>query len=95
MAAPAEQDGTYTNCERRVQRMKQAINAPGQAKPAWRIFTECLVRAKPQTPSFNPSEIMGDIAKDHPAFEAANYDMLDGEGVLLGPAKTGVSPQVK
>ncbi|MCH8979473.1 MAG: molybdopterin-dependent oxidoreductase, partial [Armatimonadetes bacterium] len=95
MAAPAEQDGTYTSCERRVQRMRQAIGAPGQAKPAWRIFTECLVRAEPQTPSFNPSEIMADIANEHAAFEAAKYDRLDGEGVLLGPAKTGVSPQVK
>lgn len=34
----AEKDGTVTNTERRVQRVRQAIEPPGQAKADWRIW---------------------------------------------------------
>lgn len=84
MSAPAEHDGTYTNCERRVQRIKQIVPEPGDAKPAWRIFSECMVRVEPQTPFFNPGEVMQAIAKDHSQFEKVDYNDMDGEGTLLG-----------
>jgi NADH-quinone oxidoreductase subunit G len=81
--APAEQDGTYTNCERRVQRMKSVLDPKGDAKPAWRIFSEIYVRLKPSTPFFNPSEVMDEIAKQHPVFSGATYDRLTIEGFRL------------
>jgi NADH-quinone oxidoreductase subunit G len=84
MEAPAEHDGTYTNLERRVQRMRPIVSAPGDAKPAWRVFAEAMVRSKPQTPFFNPSEVMDDLGKVAPVFAAAAYSNLDGEGVILG-----------
>lgn len=83
MEAPAEQDGTYTNLERRVQRLRQVIPDPGDAKPAWRIFAEAMVRARPQTPFFNPHEIMDEIARVVPAFEVARYEVLAEEGTRL------------
>ncbi|HXH60973.1 MAG TPA: NADH-quinone oxidoreductase subunit NuoG [Fimbriimonadaceae bacterium] len=82
--APNEHDGTYTNCERRVQRVSQAIAPKGDSKPAWRIFSECMVRIKPATPYFNPKEVMVEIAKRHPQFVDAQYGALEGEGVILG-----------
>jgi NADH-quinone oxidoreductase subunit G len=84
MCAPAEDEGTYTNCERRVQRFKRAIPAPGDAKPAWRIFSECLMRAGDVVPYFNPNEVLQAIAKRHPEFAKATETALDGEGALLG-----------
>lgn len=83
MAAPAEQDGTYTSCERRVQRVAQVIPALGDAKPAWRIFGECMVRAIDVVPFFNSKEVMRAIAQEHPSFARAQYDELSGEGVML------------
>ncbi|MEX2243756.1 MAG: NADH-quinone oxidoreductase subunit NuoG [Fimbriimonadaceae bacterium] len=83
MAAPAEHDGTYTNCERRVQRVQQVIPAPGDAKPAWRIFSECMIRATDASPYFSPKDVMQEIARKHPQFARAQYDALEGEGVLL------------
>lgn len=83
MAAPAEQDGTYTNVEGRVQRLRQIIPPPGEAKPAWRIFSEAELRVTPRTPFFNPGEIMDEIASKVPAFAPARYSNLDGEGVRL------------
>ena len=82
--APAEQEGTYTNCERRVQRMKPVLDPKGDAKPAWRIFSEIYVRLKPSTPKFNPGEVMDEIAQVHPEFAGARYSAIPVEGYLLG-----------
>ncbi len=82
--APAEQDGTYTNCERRVQRMRPILDPKGEAKPAWRIFSEIFVRLRPSTPFFNPGEVMEEIAIKHLEFGAARYSVLPVEGALLG-----------
>ncbi|MBS1710986.1 MAG: NADH-quinone oxidoreductase subunit NuoG [Armatimonadetes bacterium] len=86
MALPAEQDGTYTSAESRIQRMKQAIAAPGETKAPWRIFTELSLRIQPGTPPFNPAEIMGQIAIGHPEFAGAEYGRLPATGFLLPPA---------
>ncbi|PWH14363.1 MAG: formate dehydrogenase subunit alpha [Anaerolineae bacterium] len=40
----AEKDGTFTNTERRVQRVRKAIEAPGQARQDWEIITEIAKR---------------------------------------------------
>lgn len=90
-ALPAEQDGTYMSSERRVQRIKQILPPPGEAKPAWRIFTECFLRIEPGVPAFNPGEIMEEIGREVPAFEAASYDQLEGEGVIVQPKQTAMA----
>jgi NADH-quinone oxidoreductase subunit G len=84
MTLPAEQDGTYTNYERRVQLMRQIIAAPGEAKPSWRIFADVLLRVHAATPSFNTGEIMHEIGDEIEAWAAASYDRLGGEGIVLG-----------
>jgi NADH-quinone oxidoreductase subunit G len=82
MALPAEQDGTTTNVERRVQRMGAILTPPGDAKAPWRIFTEVLLRIKPSTPAFNPREIMEEIRQAAPRYRECGYENLGGEGVL-------------
>ncbi|MEZ0327249.1 MAG: NADH-quinone oxidoreductase subunit NuoG [Fimbriimonas sp.] len=84
MVAPAEAEGSYTNLEGRVQRMMQILGELGEAKPAWRVFSELSLRLKPATPYFNPGEIMDAIARDIPTFAGVSYDKLGGEGFLLG-----------
>jgi formate dehydrogenase alpha subunit len=39
-ASFAEKDGTFTNTERRVQRVRKAFDPPGQARPDWEIILE-------------------------------------------------------
>ncbi|MCW5936586.1 MAG: NADH-quinone oxidoreductase subunit NuoG [Fimbriimonadaceae bacterium] len=90
MALPAEAEGTFTNCERRVQLVRPAVPPPGLAKPAWRIVSECLLRATDQTPFFNPAEVLTKIAETVPAFAGIGADSLAGEGFLLG-ARSGAS----
>ena len=43
-AAFAEKEGTFTNCERRVQRIHQAIAPPGMARGDWQILGELAAR---------------------------------------------------
>ena len=42
-AAWAEKDGTFTNTERRIQLIRKAMEAPGEARPDWAI-TAALAR---------------------------------------------------
>ncbi|HMS53831.1 MAG TPA: NADH-quinone oxidoreductase subunit NuoG [Fimbriimonadaceae bacterium] len=81
--APAEQDGTFTNMERRVQRMPQVLAAKGSAKPAWRVFSELAIRIQPETPPFGPADCMKEIAESIPSYAVADYANLGGEGVLI------------
>merc|ERR1712023_201127 len=37
-AAFAEKDGTFSNCERRMQLLRKAIEPPGQARTDWQIL---------------------------------------------------------
>ncbi len=69
-AAPAEQDGTYTNCEGRVQAMDRVIPTLGDAKPAWRICADLLLRDQPTKPYFGPGEVMAEMRQKLPAFRA-------------------------
>src|SRR3970282_363934 len=43
-AAFAEQEGTFTNSERRVQRVRRALEPPGLARPDWWITCELARR---------------------------------------------------
>lgn len=81
--APSESDGTYTNMERRVQRSNQVLPALGEAKPVWRAITELALRLKPETPSFNASEVMDRIAREVPAFAEVSYAALGDDGIIL------------
>ena len=82
--APAEEEGSYTNMERRVQRFRQVLTQIGDTKPAWRIFSEVMLRIKPDMPPFNPEDVMDEIAKNVPAFAGVSFDKLPEEGQLLG-----------
>ncbi|MBX3120108.1 MAG: NADH-quinone oxidoreductase subunit NuoG [Fimbriimonadaceae bacterium] len=86
MCAPAEDDGTYTNMEGRVQRLKPVLDAKGNAKSAWRIAQEVILRITPGAPIFNPKDVMAEMAGKLPAFANATYDRLEGEGVVLSEA---------
>lgn len=84
MSAPAESEGTYTNLERRVQRLRQVLPPLADSKAGWRIFSEVALRKSPSRPFFNPGEIMEEIAAAIPAFQGASYETMPVEGHVLG-----------
>jgi len=91
IAAPGETDGSFTNVERRVQAFEKAVEPPAEAKPAWRVFSEAMVRAQPRTPPFSAREILEQIARAVPAFEGVQWQEARDGGVRLG-ARRPLSP---
>lgn len=78
-AAPSlEKEGTFTNTERRVQRLYQALPTLEDAKPDWWIVQEIANRLGAGWNYNHPSEIFEEMAQLSPIFKQANYDVLEG-----------------
>lgn len=78
----SEDEGTYTNCERRVSRMRRAISPPGAAKPETWIFTQLARRLGHQWPERSSREIWEDeIETLVPLFKGITYDRLKNGGL--------------
>ena len=91
-AAPQEKDGTYTNVERRVQRLRAALEAPGEAQPDWRTLTVLAQLMGADGFAFrHPSEVMQEISRLAPIYGGVSYSRLDAEG-LQWPCPTPDHP---
>jgi formate dehydrogenase major subunit len=85
-----EKDGTFTNAERRIQRVRQVmspLNGPnGRGYADWEIV-QLVANAMGLNWTYgHPSEIMDEIAALTPTFAGVSYDRLDAEGSLQWPA---------
>jgi len=81
-ASFAEKDGTFTNTERRIQKIRKAIEPVGQAKPDWEILCEIAQRCGYKGMKYNhPSEIMDEIAELTPIYAGINYGRLEPFGL--------------
>ena len=78
----AEKDGTFTNTERRIQRVRQAIDPVGDSKPDWWITTELAKRLGGKGFDYTePSEIMDELTKLIPAYGGISYKRLERGGI--------------
>ncbi|MGD8191420.1 formate dehydrogenase subunit alpha [Brevibacillus ginsengisoli] len=73
-----EKDGTFTNTERRVQRLYQALEPIGDSKPDWWIFTQVAKKLGYDWKYTHPGEIFAEMASLTPFFSQCNYDGLEG-----------------
>jgi len=73
MALPAESEGSFTNMERRVQKLDPVLTPPGEAKAAWKILSEVMVRSKPEKPFFNAQEIFAEIGREVTSFAGVGF----------------------
>lgn len=80
-ASFAEKDGTFTNTERRVQRVRKAIEPVGDAKPDWQILMELMNRLGYNKKYLHPSEIMEEIRRVVPQYGGITYDRIEEEGI--------------
>ncbi|WP_242123597.1 formate dehydrogenase subunit alpha [Sphingobium sp. Sx8-8] len=80
-----EKDGTFTNAERRIQRVRKVM-APLNGYGDWEIV-QLVAQAMGLDWSYShPSQIMDEIAALTPTFAGVHYDRLDAEGSLQWPA---------
>ena len=78
----AEKDGTFTNTERRCQRVRKAVACPGEAREDWRIFGEIAARSGYGGMKYgHPSEIMAEAASLTPIYGGMTYDRLEPWGL--------------
>ncbi len=92
-AASLEKDGTFTNTERRVQRIRKAVLPAGLSQPDWYILSS-LAKRMGEESQFNytdASQIMDEISKLTPSYGGISYDRLE-EGGLQWPCPTREHP---
>jgi formate dehydrogenase alpha subunit len=77
----AEKDGTFTNTERRVQRVRKAIPAIGESREDWAILSDVMERMGYKNKFTSPKEIMDEIAEVTPSYGGMHYERLEGDGL--------------
>lgn len=81
-AAWSENDGTFTNSERRVSRVRTASPPPGEAKPNWWIFREIARRFGQEWPAQSAGEIWDtEISVLSPSLGGIKYCRIEGDGL--------------
>ena len=77
----AEKEGTFSNTERRVQRVRKAVEAPGFAREDWRII--CAIATRMGYPmNYSDSEaIFEEIRTVTPSYAGITYDRIKRKGI--------------
>jgi formate dehydrogenase alpha subunit len=92
-ASYAERDGTFTATDRRVQRVRRAIEPLGDSKPDWEIV--CLLARQMGAKGFDfesPEEVMREIAALTPIYGGMSYERLSTGEVLHWPCPAADHP---
>jgi formate dehydrogenase alpha subunit len=87
----AEKDGTFTNTDRRVQRVHQALAPRGQSRPDWQIICDLAKRIELRLGHAHsagwdydhPSQVMDEIAKNVPEFGGVTYQRIEKAGLQI------------
>lgn len=87
----AEKDGTFTNTTRAVQKIRKAVEAPGEARADWKILTDLANRLGASWSFDSASDVFNAIAECTPSYAGINHSRLD-EGALAWPCPTSDHP---
>jgi predicted molibdopterin-dependent oxidoreductase YjgC len=102
-----ETTGTYTNTERRIQLVREAIQPQGDSRPEWKILSELarrmLTQGQRQTPDAPYSgwayggthEIMSEIAALTPIYAGVSHERLESDERLMWPVPSKDHPGTK
>ena len=76
-----EKDGTFTNGERRIQRVRRVLPPFGNARPDWEILCALMAAGGLSQPFRHPGQVWEEIARVAPVFAGVRYERLEGEGL--------------
>jgi formate dehydrogenase major subunit len=79
-----EKDGTFTNAERRINRVRQ-VKAPMQGKQEWQAVCDIAQEMGYRMHYENAAEIMDEIAQVTPTFAGVSFEKLDRLGSVQWP----------
>ncbi len=90
-----EKDGTFTNFDRRVQRVRPALEPPGEARPDFEIIAAlgALLGADLRCPT--PAAAFAEMATLTPSFRGISHERLDREGPIAWPCGAPGEPGVR
>ena len=77
----AEKDGTFSNTERRVQRVRKAVAPPGQAKADWEILSAIATKMGYPMEYASAEAIMEEIRTVTPSYAGITYERIEKEGI--------------
>jgi formate dehydrogenase alpha subunit len=80
-ACYAEKDGTFVNTERRVQRIRKAVEPPGESRDDWNIICQIATRMGYPMAYDGSRQIMEEISKLTPSYAGISYDRIEHEGI--------------
>jgi formate dehydrogenase major subunit len=88
-ASFAEKDGTFTSGERRVNRIRKAVQTPGNSKEDWQIFVELAHKLGLQGFDFNsPEDIWDDMRRVTPSMAGISYERMEKPESVHWPCPT-------
>ena len=74
----AETDGVCANTERRVQRLRAAVQPPGEAKPDWWIVSQIAQRMGMEGFNFgSPKDVFNELCELSPTYHGLDWDRID------------------
>ena len=96
-ASFAEKEGTFTNAERRIQRVRAGAPCPGHAKTDGAIFSALDARLGGGLAFTGPAAIFAEIGKEAQAYAAFDFNEIGPQGAVWGgetlqPAKRKLGP---
>jgi len=77
----AEKDGTFSNTERRVQRVRKAVEPPGEARDDWRIVCDIATRMGYPMSYADSRQIMDELRTVTPSYAGISYDRIEQQGL--------------
>ena len=88
----AEKDATFTNTERRIQRVRKAVQPPVGVPEDWRTLMEVGTRMGLDWSYDSAEQIFDEIASVTPSYGGVSYARLEQEGGLQWPCPTAEHP---
>ncbi|MCM2264030.1 MAG: molybdopterin-dependent oxidoreductase [Desulfuromonadales bacterium] len=83
-ASFAEKDGTFTNAERRIQRVRPGIPLPGQAKTDGTIIAALIEKLSGNLAFTGPAAIFAEIGRSVPAYATVSFNGIGPQGFVWG-----------
>ena len=89
----AEKDGTFTSGERRINRVRKAVEPPGDAKADWEIFTLLAKKMDMKGFDFKSAEdVWNDMRAVTPSMFGATYERMEKPESIHWPCPTVEHP---
>jgi formate dehydrogenase alpha subunit len=78
----AEKNGTFVNSDRRVSRVRKAVDPPGETRQDWEVLWQVAQRmGSPMKTYQDEAEIFDEIAAVTPMMAGISYDRIEREGI--------------